>query len=480
MADVINKYLDRTGLEALIKEIKSGDAAALNAAKAYCDSLSGNYEEAGAVATAKRALEEAIAAVESKADANTAAIAAEKFRAEGVEAGLDTAVKAAKSAADAAQADVDALETYVGTIPEGATATDVIGYVQEKTSGIATESAMTELGNRVTQAEKDIDVIEADYLKAADKTELQGKIDTVSAAVTAEVDRAKGVESGIDTRLKAVEDDYLKAADKAELKGTIDANKAILDAVKEDVDTFFADADFTENAKDTLKEIQAYIDSDVTAAASMTASIKQNADDIDAVEGRVGTLETEMDAVEKKASDNASAISALQTAVGEGGSVDEKITAAVAAETTAREEAVAAVKAIADKGVSDAATAQAAADKAQGEVDALEEVVATKASSADLTALGTKVYTAEGEIDALQADMEQAKKDIDAVESQAATNKTDIATNATAIAKKAEQTTLDAEVARAIAAEQANADAIAAFVPFTAEEVTSMFTTTTA
>lgn len=40
--------------------------------------------------------------------------------------------------AAAAQTDVDALETYVGTIPSGATATSVIGYVDEKvTSGLS-------------------------------------------------------------------------------------------------------------------------------------------------------------------------------------------------------------------------------------------------------------------------------------------------------------------------------------------------------
>lgn len=43
--------------------------------------------------------------------------------------------------------------------------------------------------------------------------------------------------------------------------------------IKEDVDAFFLDASFTANAKDTLKEIQDYIDSDVTVASNLTASI---------------------------------------------------------------------------------------------------------------------------------------------------------------------------------------------------------------
>ena len=50
----------------------------------------------------------------------------------------------------------------------------------------------------------------------------------------------------------------------------------------------------------------------------------------------------------------------------------------------------------------DVTAAQTAADTAQSEVDALETVVATKASQTDLTALTNRVSTAEGEIDGLQ------------------------------------------------------------------------------
>lgn len=61
-------------------------------------------------------------------------------------------------------------------------------------------------------------------------------------------------------------------------------------AIKEDVNAFFLDADMTESAKDTLKELQTYIASDETAASQMAASIKENADAIDAVEGRADDL----------------------------------------------------------------------------------------------------------------------------------------------------------------------------------------------
>lgn len=95
------------------------------------------------------------------------------------------------------QGEVDALEELVGTIPEGATATDIVGYVQEKTAGIATDVALGELTDRVTDAEKAIEDIEKDYLVEADKTALLGKIDAKAAQVdlNAATDRITSLEN---------------------------------------------------------------------------------------------------------------------------------------------------------------------------------------------------------------------------------------------------------------------------------------------
>lgn len=60
------------------------------------------------------------------------AVDAEEARALVAEGELDTAVKAADAKAVDAQADVDALEALVGTLPAGASATTVVGYVDEK------------------------------------------------------------------------------------------------------------------------------------------------------------------------------------------------------------------------------------------------------------------------------------------------------------------------------------------------------------
>ena len=130
---------------------------------------------------------------------------------------------------------------------------------------------------------------------SAAKTELEGKITANTNAIATEKSRAEGIEAGLRTDVDGIKADYLKAADKTELEGKITAeattaraaekaNADAIAAVKEDVDAFFLDADLTANAKDTLKEIQEYINSDAGAAAEMTASIQQNAKDIDAIE----------------------------------------------------------------------------------------------------------------------------------------------------------------------------------------------------
>lgn len=491
---VERKYLslDKLGLydEKIKKVISDGDAASLKAAKDYADGLATNYDAAGDAATA-----------ESNAKAHAEAqVAAEKQRAEQAEqanataaAGALTAAQAAQAAADAAQGDVDALETLVGTLPAEATATDVVGYVIERTSGIATDAALSELTGKVTQAEKDIDAIEADYLKAADKTELEGKI-------TAEETRAKAAEEKNAADIKAIADDYLKAADKTELADAIalKAAQADFEALKEDVDAFFADADMTEAAKDTLKELQEYIASDESGASAMAASIKQNADDIDALEGRMDAAETAIGtkaasadleaavgriATLEGASATHATTAALEAAVDALESVDagfETRIAAVEAKFTgedsvadliaaAKQEAIdAAAKDAADKGAVVLSEAQKYADNLNTSMDArvaaVEAASATHAAAADLTALAGRVTTAEGEIDTLQSEM-------DAVEALAAANKAAHEANAAAIATKAAQADLETAVGRI----EANEAAIAAFVEISESEINALF-----
>ena len=436
--DKLQKYHGK-----LIETIDAKDAQVLSDAKSYANSLASNYDAAGSAATVQGNLDTEIARAKA-------------------------AEQAASEAATTAQNEVDALERYVGTIPTSSTATDVVTFVVEKTTGIATSSALAEIQGDLDKAEAAIDAIEADYLKAADKAEL-------AAAVAAEESRAKGVETGIDNRLKAVEADYLKAADKTELNATISEHKAILDAVKEDVDAFFLDADMTESAKDTLKELQTYIASDETGAAAMAESIQKNKDDIAGVAGRVGTLEGEMDAVEGKINTAGQAIAALEEAIGEGGDVATQISTAVKAEEDARKAAVAEVQGEVD-------AVEGRVDTLEGKMTTVEGAVATKAEQADLNAAVGRISTVEGKVTTLEGKMTTVEGkvstlegEMDAVEAKAAANEAAIAANVTAIGTKADQSALEAEIARAKAAEEANKALIESFVEISETEILALF-----
>lgn len=196
-------------------------------------------------------------------------IDAEATRAKAAESTNALAAENAQKAADAAQGDVDALEILVGTLPEGTTASNVVEYVNVKTAGIATDAALEELQNQLNGVQGEVGTIKGDYLKGADKTELAGLIN-------AEKERAMGVEGGLEDRIETMEAFW----EAAQADGT--------------------DADVI----DTLKEIQEYIATDESGASAMAASIKQNSDDIDALEGKMGVVETKLGTVAEGAQVN--------------------------------------------------------------------------------------------------------------------------------------------------------------------------------
>lgn len=137
--------------------------------------------------------------------------------------GKDAAIEAAQKAGDDAQADVDALTEKVGDLPEGATATTVVGYVDEKVAASKSEvdGTIEALTERVGTAEGDIATIKGDYLKGADKTELAEDIAANTKAVEDEAARAAAKEAEIEGALntyKTTNDERVAAAE-----GEIDA-----------------------------------------------------------------------------------------------------------------------------------------------------------------------------------------------------------------------------------------------------------------
>ena len=306
-AVVDTKISDKVGeidgtVKAYVDEKTSGIAsdAALNAltnrvsaAEGEIDVLQAAIGEGGsvtnAIADAKKAgTDAAAAAATAQATAESKTTMAEveaknyatKTEAQGYADAKDAAIAAAKKAGDDAQADVDALEAKVGTVPNDKTVVEMIADAQT-----AATYDDTAIKNRISTIEKD-------YLKEADKTELQGNIDT-------EKNRAEGIENGLRTDVNAIKADYLKTADKTEL------SKAI-QGVKDDVDAFFNAADVGADAIDTLKELQDYINTHGEAAATLTTKVGN----LETTVGKAAEGDNPATGLVKSVADNASAIAA--------------------------------------------------------------------------------------------------------------------------------------------------------------------------
>lgn len=105
------------------------------------------------------------------------------------------AEEAAAAAAKKAQDEVDALETYVGAIPETYTETNIVAFIQKRAQEVlaaaqggssetaasvkaALEAYIAENDPKVADNTADIATIMGDYLKAADKNELAEDIKT--------------------------------------------------------------------------------------------------------------------------------------------------------------------------------------------------------------------------------------------------------------------------------------------------------------
>ncbi len=253
--------LDKLSLydEKIKKLISDSDAAALKSAKDYADGLAVNYDAAGSAASA-------LSDAKAYADGKDAAIQAAH------KAGTDAAAAAAVAdgKAVAAQGEVDALETYVGTFTHD-TAKSVVEYINAKTDGIATSGNLEARGARVTAVEGDVATIKGDYLKAADKTELEGAIEDVQGAVDAEKERAEGIEAGLRTDINTVMGDYLKAADKTELQNNIDTVSGAVERLTNGVS-----ADEIDGVNDLIN----YVKEHGTEVTGMQEGISKNADDI--------------------------------------------------------------------------------------------------------------------------------------------------------------------------------------------------------
>lgn len=441
------KYIDLAGLTHYDEKIKavidSKDAAALKSAKDYADSLAVNYDAAGTAETKVNELAngqvktntEAIATLNGGANTEGSvakAVADAKAGLETKISAVDAKAVAAQAAADNAKNAADAVDAKVGAVPEGST-------------------VMTEI-----QKVKDA---------AYNDAEVRGLIKTNADNITALTGRADAVEGNVSTLVGNDAGKSARTIANEEL-----TKQLIPEGAKESLDTLQEIAAWIQNHPDDASAMNAAIAAlktkvgDIPEGATATTVVAYIKELVDAEKVRATGVESGLD----------TRVSAVEAKLGDGeGSVSKQIEAAVKVETDAR---IAADSALDGK----ITTAKAAADKAQGDVNALKDVVATKAAASDVTALTTRVTAAEKDIDDLQAAIApdgkvtvaiaDAKKAGTDAQATANKNKTDIAGLTTTVG--GHTTTLSSHGDRISALETKVGDG---FVAITNEEIDGLF-----
>lgn len=441
------KYIDLAGLTHYDEKIKavidSKDAAALKSAKDYADGLAVNYDAAGTAETKVNELAngqvktntEAIATLNGGANTEGSvakAVADAKAGLETKISAVDAKAVAAQAAADNAKSAADAVDAKVGAVPEGST-------------------VMTEIQKVKDAAYNDAEVRGLIKTNADNITALTGRADAVEGKVTTLV----GNDTGKSARTIANE----------EL-----TKQLIPEGAKESLDTLQEIAAWIQNHPDDASAMNAAIAAlktkvgDIPEGATATTVVAYIKELVDAEKVRATGAESGLD----------TRVSAVEAKLGDGeGSVSKQIEAAVKVESDAR---IAADSALDGK----ITTAKAAADKAQGDVDALKDVVATKAAASDVTALTTRVTAAEKDIDDLQAAIApdgkvtvaiaDAKKAGTDAQATANKNKSDLAALTTTVG--GHTTTLSSHGDRISALETKVGDG---FVAITNEEIDNLF-----
>ena len=173
------------------------------------------------------------------------------------------------------------LEAYVGTIPAEATATNIVAYVQEKTSGIATDTALSELTGRVSTAEGEIDALQASIADG-------GSVANAIAAAKKAGDDAKAAadaaQSTADSKTTMAEVEAKNYATKTEAQGYADAKDSSISAAKAAADAAQADVDALEAKVGAVPEDKTVVQMIADAQAAATY-------DDTALAGRVSTIE---------------------------------------------------------------------------------------------------------------------------------------------------------------------------------------------
>lgn len=209
---------------------KVGDLGDKDTVRAYVDAKTEGIASSAALAELQEKVGDKSVA-DQISSAITALDLANTYDPKGAADAKDTAIAAAKKAGDDAQADVDALETLVGTIPTEAGVETVIAYIDKKAADAATSATYND-------------------------TEVRGLITTNKQAID-------------------------------KLNGTAEQDGSVAKQVADAVAAIVADAPA---AYDTLKEISDWISGHANDASAMNSQITENKNGLADLKALVGAL----------------------------------------------------------------------------------------------------------------------------------------------------------------------------------------------
>lgn len=300
--------------ELLKAKMAADDAKVLSDAKAWAEGLGVNYEKSGAVATAQETLQGNIDALANgqvttnkndiatlKGDVNTEGSVAKAVSDSA--ATLQASINAVDAKADQNATDIGVLEGKVEALEAGTyDDTEVRGLITANADAIgeleqthATDKGTLEGAIALKADQTALEAVSAVADAAATKTALEAEVKTRGEEIT----RVEGLVTAETQRATGVENDF---------KGRIETMEAFWAA---------AQADGTDsNVVDTLKEIQDYISSDESGATEMLASIQANAKAIEDMDEAYKEADTTLQQnIDKKA--DSSVVEALDGRVGD-------------------------------------------------------------------------------------------------------------------------------------------------------------------
>lgn len=164
------------------------------------------------------------------------------------------------------------LSDRIGTLPTGTSATNVIGYIDEVTSGLASDGKIATLTSRVDTLTSDyitlnstVATINSTYASKEALATVASDLSVVASATSTALSNAATALSQISAISTALTN-KAEASDVATLASSYADTKKI-------VDDFFAEESNVAEKFDTLKEIVAYLDADTTDTVDIVTDL---------------------------------------------------------------------------------------------------------------------------------------------------------------------------------------------------------------